>query len=669
MGAARWICLGLLAAALAACDKVPLVDINARFALADAVWFEAEQTLFFFYRVEADQPLGTHPSVELTWRTDEAEQPWGPISQMTPVHTHTPVDCGPRALCGSTSLHVAGLPRQVGLRLRYHREGAVTLDPLTTSLHVVNAGPAHANRSLLVYGVFDEANLHVQWRSRHVFPNLRNHEVQDLGLRRFFAVFGPRHGDPGPLPLDNPYGYGVWPSCPEALAPLGWEPVATDERAVFHPPALPLDASTSKGVCADATVKDATGVFGAAAVARKNPEVRPAFPVLRSPVRTNTPIGFVLRICNRTISDVHLEMQVQRLLLEGAPEICIDDWSKPGFAGTLATRFKGAFDAVRPQGNDMVLVLALHHDDRSGQLGAVLEEALFQVLPAERDKSSPRVSGAFVFDSLGYTVGTSQLRRVVLWCPARIDIDDLDLVPATSEMSCPLQPDVPDLQLGPFRFNNLPILPSRPQYLTFLEKYSEGQAGKMTALTFRAPERTPLSENYPAGDFGVVTFFNGETISAAAADRFSWCPPDEGGFNPVVFRTQVLPDPIPLEMLPEFHATFPQPSYSLGLFWEFPYLLRLEYETVVAGAASAYGLSVPFGVGTPNEAYYGAQAWETGEFPLAERLLQCRRFCDHPVFDSASVYNVTTPFDPVFRTQCYRPVFPVHPTGGFPLDP
>ena len=87
-----------------ACEKVPLVDIQARFARADSVWFEAEETMFVFYRVDAEQGLGPASEIELSYRTVDTEQDFIPVSRLTPVHTHLPVDCGVQAVCGSTSV-------------------------------------------------------------------------------------------------------------------------------------------------------------------------------------------------------------------------------------------------------------------------------------------------------------------------------------------------------------------------------------------------------------------------------------------------------------------------------------------------------------------------------------------------------------------------------------
>jgi hypothetical protein len=312
--------------------------------------------------------------------------------------------------------------------------------------------------------------------------------------------------------------------------------------------------------------------------------------------------------------------------------------------------------------------LALHHDDASGQLAGVIETALEQVLPFERDKSSPRVSGAFVFDSFGYAVVRSPLKHLVLWCPANQG-DDLDRLPSAAQRSCPLLPDNPDLNLGPFRFSSLPILPTRAQYLTFIGKYSGAQAGRMRELLFLAPERTPISQNVQAGDFGVATFFNNEILTAAPSDAFSYCRSEDPRASAVAFRTALSPDPLPLELLPEVHQEVPKSSYGLGLLWDFPFLLRLEYEVFLAGAASAFSLTVPFGISGTDQAYYGTELWQGGEFPLSNTLLQCTRFCDHPTFDSAGVYNAGTSFRGSYRKQSYRPRYPVTGDGGFPLDP
>ncbi|MET0405315.1 MAG: hypothetical protein ABW123_23065 [Cystobacter sp.] len=666
MACARLLLIGVVALAVASCEKVPINDINAGFSLADVAWFQEEDTLFLFYQVNAEQGLGPESQLELSLRTDHLEMPWTPLSQLRTVHTHVPVDCGPKSLCGSTSLAVSERPRDVRFRLRYHRDGEMVLGA-TVALNIIGRGPAHTSRSLLVYGVFDETNTHVQWRTRHQFPMMRNQEVERYGLRRHFSIDERRYGALGVNFSQNPYGYGSVQRCPEALSPLDLGPVESTDRAVFDVGTLPISASQAPVVCARSTVTDARGRFDTVAVARKNPQVRPAFPLLRSPITENTPIQFMLSPCRRTISSPHYTMQEQRLFLENAPELCIDGWKAPGFADELASTFSTRIDQVRRQGRDMVLVLGLHHDDTTGQLGTVLEEALRKVLPVEQDKSSPRVTGAFVYDSVTHIVARPELQRLVLWCPSNLPLGDLDEVPSGASSTCPAVPEIPDIKLGPFRFNQLPILPARAQYLRFIDKYSDAQAGKMKSMSFQAPEHTPLSDNVPVGNYGSATFYNNEQLTAEPGDAFSYCPSADQ--RRLVFRTPLSPEPQGLELLPELHRASPQPAYALGVLWDFPFLLKATYESYLAGAATAYSFSVPFGIVSSNEATWASSLWTTGEIPMGDILAQCTRFCDHPTFDTSGTYNVQALFQDAYRMQCYRPTFPRPGDGGFPNDP
>ena len=664
---ARILLVGM--AALASCDiRVPVVDVNAAFALADVSWFAGEQTLFVFYRVDAAQGLGPQSQLEIAFRTDEADQDFIRLQDLSPVHTHVEVDCGFRSRCGSWSTRVRLPPRDVRLRLRYHKDGLVTLSA-EVALNLQSEGPAHSNRSLVVYGVFDEGNTRVQWRARHQFPTIRNEDAQALGLRRAFAIDGARHGALAIADDNNPYAYGSQVACPSDLIVLGWPVFQTSDRAAFAQVPLPLSASTSNAVCALSTVTDATGPFEAIAIARKNPQAPPAFPLLRSPITENLVLGSLMTICDRDISQVHLDVQRQRLFLEAAPVICMDAFADPGFADVLAAQLQERIDESRATGSDMVLVIALHHDDTSGALARVLEDALSQVLPSESDRASPRLSGAFVFDSFAHAIRQADVRRLALWCPANLPFDDLDQIEDQSDRSCALLPDPIDLPLGPIRIStsSLPILPTRPQLLTFIDKYSLAQAGRMLSMRFLAPERTTTSENVDLGEFGFATFFNQEVLTASPTDAFSHCT--EGGETPVVFRSEGQPEPIPLFDLPAFHEAAGESSYGLGLVWPFPYLLHIEYETQLPGAVDAVGFSLPFGVASQVEELQGAQLWQKETFPLDEELLQCTRFCDHPTFDSAGIYNIRDRFDVVYQNQCYRPRFPAPADGGFPRDP
>lgn len=678
--------LGMLACAalLAACPKVPIADIEARFALSDAAWFEDEQTLFYFFEIEAEQGISDASVVEVRYTTDDEVMPWTKLSELEPVHTHLEVDCGANKICGSFSLHVPLEPRAVGIRMRYHVDGPLALDTEPV-FNAVYSGPAHTNRSFLVYGVFTEDNRRVQWRGRHRFPTLRNQRVQELGLRRRFDVDAHAYGAVTVDFASNPYGYAT--GCPGGLEPAALPPVGTEARAVFDEAELPVEASDAPAVCARVTVHEPAEPFVTSALARKNPEVERAFPVLRSPVKAATPIRFYLTPCMRTIEARHEQMLRQRLLFEDGAPYCIDDWDRPGFVDELVVLFRDAVDRTRFEGRDMVLVIGLNRDDPA--VADRLEEALAQVVPLERDRGSPRLVGAFVFDSAIRNIRDDALSRVVLWCPAQVVDEDLqDVVVDASRISCGILADNENLVLGPFSLSTLPILPSRDRYIDFIETYSEGQAGRVTAHTYLAPEFTPTTDNQEFEGF-VASFLNGEAITAAPDDAFSYCAPE--ALQPFVFRSQISQSPaldcpedgrpapdfclppgqdfLPIELLPEWHEALEEPRYELGLVWDFPWLLRLEYEAVGAANASAFGLSLPFGFGFDQVDELGTQVWLQSEFPLGDTLLRCNRYCDHPTFDSAGVYQVTDTFREAYRAACYRPVFPAVGDSSFPLDP
>jgi hypothetical protein len=676
----------LLSLVGASCRKVPITQVETVFQVADAAWFAEEETLFVFAEVHADQGLGEPSLLEVTWTTDDGEVPWTPLSELTNVHTHLPVDCGPRALCQSASVAVPLEPRNVRVRLRYHRDGELAFEA-DTAYNVVGRGPAHSNRSFVVYGVFDETNRAIQWRGRHQFPTVRNEKAQALGLRRSFLVEDARYGDGPFVPRDNPYGYGL--DCPRGLPETGAEPVGTADRAVFGPDLLPLAASDEATVCARATVTDATGTFVTDALARKNPEVRPGFPALRSPIHDALVLPFFLAPCGREISDDHEEMQRQRLLLGDLPPTCTDDWERPNFVPELAVRFREAVEEARPLGRDMVLVIGLHQDEPG--LSEAVEEALVQVAPQERHRTTPRLAGAFVLDSTIRGLSDPELAPVTLWCPSTLPTS---AIPDASARSCAIAPDNPDFELGPFSFGALPILPDRTQYLDFLETYSKAQAGTVQSLAFRTPEFAASAAHVDLGEFGVATFLNGEQIDADSDDAFSWCVPDEP--LPFVFSSELLGASaaygigaeqceylglppgacesatvglLPIDALPEWHNAARESVYDLGIFWEFPFLLRMEYEVVGAGAVSAFGFSVPFGLASDAESYYGAPIWSAEVLPLGDELTQCKRFCDHPTFDSAGVYHPTQLFRPTYQRSCYLPDLPEPGDGGYPSDP
>ena len=119
----------------------------------------------------------------------------------------------------------------------------------------------------------------------------------------------------------------------------------------------------------------------------------------------------------------------------------------------------------------------------------------------------------------------------------------------------------------------------------------------------------------------MATFFNNELLTPAPGDAFSYCETGDPLSGAVVFRSTASPDPLPIAALPEVHQADPQPTYALGLLWDFPFLAKLTYETPIAGMTGAFSLTVPFGIPLTGRDNYGTELWQQGEVLPAQHAL------------------------------------------------
>ncbi|MEL6545227.1 MAG: hypothetical protein AAFQ82_11425, partial [Myxococcota bacterium] len=68
-----------LTVSVCGCDKVGLTEVSAFFSVSEATWFESEQTLFFFYQLDADQGLDARSVIEVRYDTDSERVNWTAI--------------------------------------------------------------------------------------------------------------------------------------------------------------------------------------------------------------------------------------------------------------------------------------------------------------------------------------------------------------------------------------------------------------------------------------------------------------------------------------------------------------------------------------------------------------------------------------------------------------
>lgn len=419
---------------LMSCSKVPLKRYFPETRVAVSSWFAREQTLFLFWDLSIDEGFADDAVVEISVRTENGETGFRDVQSFPSVHRHSRVKCGSKALCGSQSVAFADRVLSAEMRVRFKRDGRLS-DEIPLVHQSIESGQTAQTLSAALYGVFDQANEVIQWRLRHQIPGLPNAEVRRLGLNRRFKLVPKRYGErlaserqnraiPDGLGNVNPYAFGFdeTAACPAGYAAewAGALPVETEAPARWSDEPVPAEGRTAAVVCAEGQLEAASGEIPVHALALRNPETETAYGQLATSVRPARLLKFLLAPCGRTISEDHLNMQAQRLLMDRTVDVCLERTSQDVMQTRMASAFAAALDAERVSGEDMALLIAFHHDDPSGDgvWHRALKGALESTLEYEQSKSSPRGVGAYVFDSLAAGELPQALSRQVLWCPS-----------------------------------------------------------------------------------------------------------------------------------------------------------------------------------------------------------------------------------------------------------
>jgi hypothetical protein len=657
----RYLIIGGSISIWAGCSKVPLIRMYPQVQFAQGAWFKSESTLFLFYEVSGQDGFNARSRVEYRYWSDEGDSGWIPTLQNTNVHKHEAVDCGTYALCGSISQKVSKTPSQVKLRLRYHPEGETDF-VFEPSVSLIQSDLPYAGLSYLVYGVFNSLNTRVQWRGRHNFPNIRNLEAEKYGLRRYFKVEKETYGNLASdlVRGENHYGFGLLPSCSGTFSPWGVDGVESHgPRGVMSLATWVPTGAADGASCAIATTTSAVGNHVHSALAQKNPEVAPAYGTLRTPIKETDQVKVVLSPCQSSPSKKHFKMQVQRILAQETIDICLDD---ERLEARLDAFFQQKLQERTPE-KDKVFSVVFHREDSDQNSVDALVNSLKRNFQPEQSKSTPRSVGVFVYDSGALVRVPNELTSMVLWCPAKA-FDDKE-IPNNSQRACPVLP-VSSASLGSLSFGNLDILPGRKEYEDFIKKYGETNSGKMTKFQTLAPQNTAQTKVIPFRfqdelPLGVASFFDQEVVSVEENQYFSYCPSSTFQISLLYKNALTNQIPVPLEALSTAHLLSPQPLYDLGIYWDYPFLLSIKFDSPLALDIGGSSAIVPFGIPNSNRRNYGVN-WLQEGFEVGDKLKLCKRFCTHPPFDSAGVYNVQTQWHNSYVRSCYQPKFP----EGFP---
>lgn len=634
-----------------------------------AYWFAEEQTTFFFYELKSNVPLGQRGQLqirpgELSEHQDSGKgvDGWYQLQDLKLVHEHSTVACGDDVICGSFSLRTS-IPRPVRLRYHYVVDGGLvsefTFYPKTVR------GEGSLGRSLVVFGSFDRDNRWQRWQARHRFPDFSHEAAERLGLRRSFSVreFALVRSSLALAP-QYPFGYGQAHLCESGpTLSLGSAPESAS-APFWLLEDLGKDLDEASGVCATVRVRDARGDYDAPGLALKNPEVATVTEQLHLTMTLTKTVSMIFKHCGEHQDQGYLDLQKSRLSLAADHlEHCLEQHDEKSLA-TLIDEELGALYAAGQR--DLSLVFILHYT--SPELRQRVQQTFATIAAAVSNADIyPYVSGLFIYDSYPSLSKETLTQWRTMWCPSltlpRQNRDDVRLdTDVNSFPSCSFMPA--GLKLGAVELKFSPILPS---YDAYQDLDAEQKDIRSTRLKIYGPAQVVrdgrlIMQQHAQGGIGV--FHPEDIISAAAAERYSYCHKHDASSR-LAFRrvTSGAPDiegPSALISLPKSHRERrANEVYQLGVLFDLPLLMVLDYEVQAAvGPRNMTGILSLKAKVNNTDWIASPLSFAEGRFAVGQALKVCRRYCEHPAFDAAGVYEFNSRWDEVYASKCYEPQIP-----------
>lgn len=648
---ARWWQILALAAfvLVASCNKVPLIKVEPKANLQESYWIGPENTLFVFYDIETPRPLSAEAVLEVAY-TDSHHYDvttWQDIKSLKSVHQHLPVDCGPRRLCGSFSWVLDEQP--VVVQMRYRHQKQATDDTLWYMYPVVARDVA----SYEVFGTFDATNRHVFWQGRHVFPGLSHEKAQELGLRRWFRVeesYYQNFQDIDATRWTSLSWFRPWDSDRCHLSGTLYNTQVYDApqgEAGWEQAILPSEAKLFPGVCGVVRLNYGGYESQATAYARKNPVVVPVSQNLHIESVPTKIIRLVLRTCFGGQDPEFLDFQQKRLGFASAPHLCLENErgiiSRDHISYALGQVIAEHRDADQP----LSLLVAFHHlnADDLGTLHTEAEAGLALALAAW-----PEVVGGLIYDSVTRTQINPKIVRQLIWCPT---------VNPEAADACRSIPS--SAKLGPINFKSSPILPTRQAFHEL--DADDLYATDVGEIVIRAPYNDGKIRLEQVGEFSLISYHDHDRVSASQSQAFSYCHLGDP-YGILAFYREDGDSSLALSLSGigiAHNKSEHEYTYNLGVSWQFPLLVQMDYQTEINGTLADGLVTIPFGLSPSEQDVLGDKVWELSEVSTAGALFKCERFCDFPAFNSAGIYEMAYPWRERYDTSCYQPQIPKYP--------
>ena len=672
------VCAVIAAAVLSSCEKVPLRANPGEFDLLSAHYFENEKTQYVFYSVaglRADQAKLSWPA-RFEFALDTGETPvlskgtdgFGTVDFSKTTHRHRLVACGEGRICGSFSFQTETPPRAIRIRYHYHEKSPLKLESnIANSLHPANQ--LASSQSAIVYGVFNGGNSRLQFRVQNNFGNPNSDQIENYGMERSFETTGVKLANVTPIEqltiqtaTKIPF---LFPADLCAEDNRGEAP--SDEKQRFSgreawwPQGFARESELNTA-CFQVRLLDQTGrmLKEQSAIARKNPVLIDETLTVASPLREARKIPLILSYCLDRANSAELTsalfLDYQRYILLGSFKGAIDACFAIGEEERFAAELEGAINAkvmaarAESAGNqDFFFTVIINQNlDRSiKSLHGIVISKLNDKIGEERARISPRLTGAFVYDSQALELrGLEGLlnRTGIVWCP-RIDPDKKrdpsETIRLAEDANCRAFKGG-TLELGPVNFQ-IPTgpFPTLKGYEEHYKKFGNNGLSLNPQFGVRAVE-TKTNSMVGEGEIQ-YTFFDGERVTKAAGQGIRLCPErdQELELQSLAFKhTNPAPGDTPVldaNVAQHFLLLDREESFDVGLSWEFPFLGGLSYDSPLEG--KVFDL-IPISKNFGDTQKIGDSKWQRSQWRVGRLMQKCVRFCDHPIFDEAGIYQV-----------------------------
>ncbi|MGE0173757.1 MAG: hypothetical protein AB7T49_13250 [Oligoflexales bacterium] len=663
--------IALLSVALLSCSKQPLRDDRGSIEFATIHWFENEGVAYLFFRVNEDTRRFWAPNFDIEYDYIDEEgtaqhAKRDDIYSEPGVHEHQTVACGKKLTCGSYSFRLPGRLVDATLRFAYDKSDSITLqNELSVQNHLKDNG---ANSySALMYGVFNEENDRVQVRTYHNFGLPSNDEIPAYGMKRKFLITGTEVFD---TTLDEIAEHALAVESP-TLFPASFCNVADQtQEAVISGNDTWLqnsfdDGQIARGVCFSGTPLDQDeNALGEEFLgyARRNPVVSRGDFTYETPLTETVNIPVIVDVCPDEPFSAELRdeefFEYQKYIVnqsDAPTDVCIRlgklNEFKTELADVLASKLSDAKQAS--SGNkDFVFIVVFHqrlakefvtfHSALAGELTTIVSQEVV--------RDSPRLVGAFIYESDIFFKPTAVQQKYLLWCPQE-QLNPEDVQDLGAKENCTILPSAKlDLKiinfvtpLGPF--------PSLAGYRDYLKKYDDKGLASGPKLKFYS---VPQNVNTRTDSKGTVTFFSGERFAIGADERAKFCFDETtAGFDSLRFRKFGSADSEPNLTYQNINKVWlsdsAQGEYSIGVYWDFPFVGGVQYKSTVHGQILSIA---PYTKSSRAYEALGDEKWRQTTWDIGSLVQHCRQYCDNPFFDEAGNYQIATAWLGLDESYC-----------------